>query len=216
MQTMADIDISIWEFLFGGGLLSVVVIAILLFCGIAAIVFFAQKLYQLNRENEVDPYLLKNVNDLLNDGRIQSAVDFCRRDNSPESRCVEKGLSRLGRPVGEIANAMETQAQIELQKAEKNIGFLATLSGAAPMLGLLAGVLILVFTFVGLSKTGTVISQNLLAAEFYKALAPTVVGLVVGLLSYIFHNILVAKVDYLLMKIQFHTNEFLDIINKPA
>ncbi len=213
---MADQNISIWQFLFGGGLLSVTLIIILIFSGIAAIVLFGQKLYSLNRENQVDPYLLKNVNDLLNDGRVQSAVDFCRRDNSPESRSVEKGLNRLGRPISEISNAMETHAQIELNKAEKNIGFLATLSGAAPMLGLLGGVLILSSTFGTLSKTETVISQNILAADFYKALAPTVIGLIVGFLSYIFHNILVAKVDYLLMKIQFHTNEFLDIINKPA
>jgi len=213
---MADQHISIWEFLFGGGLLSVTLIIILIFSGIAAIVFFGQKLYALNRENQVDPYLLKNVNDLLNDGRVQSAVDFCRRDNSPESRSVKKGLNRLGRPISEISNAMETHAQIELNKAEKNIGFLATLSGAAPMLGLLGGVLILASTFGSLSKTETIVSQNLLAADFYKALAPTVIGLIVGFLSYIFHNILVSKVDYLLMKIQFHTNEFLDIINKPA
>lgn len=213
---MAEQHISIWEFLFGGGLLSVTLIIILIFSGIAATVLFGQKFYALNRENQVDPYLLKNVNDLLNDGRIQSAVDFCRRDNSPESRSVEKGLNRLGRPISEISNAMETHAQIELNKAEKNIGFLATLSGVAPMLGLLGGVLILTSTFGSLSKTETVIPQNLLAADFYKALAPTVIGLIVGFLSYIFHNILVAKVDYLLMKIQFHTNEFLDIINKPA
>ena len=157
---MVNQNISIWEFLFGGGLLSVSLIIILIFSGIAAIVFFGQKLYSLNRENQVDPYLLKNVNDLLNDGRIQSAIDFCRRDNSPESRSVEKGLSRLGRPVSEIANAMETHAQIELNKAEKNIGFLATLSGAAPMLGLLGGVLILASTFGTLSKTETVVAQS--------------------------------------------------------
>ncbi|QIY84577.1 MotA/TolQ/ExbB proton channel family protein [Chryseobacterium sp. NEB161] len=213
---MAKQSISIWEFLFSGGLLSVSLIMILIFLGIAAIVFFAQKLYALNRENQVDPYLLKNVNDLLNDGRIQSAVDFCRRDNSPEARSVEKGLSRLGRPVNEIANAMETQAQIELNNAEKNVGFLATLSGAAPMLGLLGGILILVSTFGSLSKTETLVAQNILAADFYKALAPTAVGLIVGFISYIFHNILVSKIDYMLMKIQYHTNEFLDIINKPS
>lgn len=213
---MAKQSISIWEFLFSGGLLSVSLIMILIFLGIAAIVFFAQKLYALNRENQVDPYLLKNVNDLLNDGRIQSAVDFCRRDNSPEARSVEKGLSRLGRPVNEIANAMETQAQIELNSAEKNVGFLATLSGAAPMLGLLGGILILVSTFGSLSKTETLVAQNILAADFYKALAPAAVGLIVGFISYIFHNILVSKIDYMLMKIQYHTNEFLDIINKPS
>lgn len=111
---------------------------------------------------------------------------------------------------------METQAQIELNNAEKNVGFLATLSGAAPMLGLLGGILILVSTFGSLSKTETLVAQNILAADFYKALAPAAVGLIVGFISYIFHNILVSKIDYMLMKIQYHTNEFLDIINKPS
>lgn len=213
---MARNSITIGEFLFSGGLLSISIIFILILSGIGAVAFFVQKLYLLNRENRVDPYLLKNVNDLLNDGRLQAASDFCRRDNSPESRSVEKGLSRLGRPVSEIANAMETQAQVELNQAEKNVGFLATLSGAAPMLGLLGGLIMLLSTFGTLSKSGASIAQNILAKDFYLALAPAIVGLVVGFLSYIFHNILVSKIDYMLMKIQYHTNEFLDIINKPS
>lgn len=213
---MARNSITIGEFLFSGGLLSISIIFILILSGIGAVAFFVQKLYLLNRENRVDPYLLKNVNDLLNDGRLQAASDFCRRDNSPESRSVEKGLSRLGRPVSEIANAMETQAQVELNQAEKNVGFLATLSGAAPMLGLLGGLIMLLSTFGTLSKSDASIAQNILAKDFYLALAPAIVGLVVGFLSYIFHNILVSKIDYMLMKIQYHTNEFLDIINKPS
>ena len=213
---MAKQSISIEEFLFGENLISLSITLILLFLGIIVIMVFIQKLIFLKRENKVDPDLLKNVNDLLNDGRIEAAIDLCKSDNSAESRSVEKGLARLGRPVNEIVSAMETHSQVELNKAEKNINYLATISGTAPMLGLLGSILILAFTFGGISKAENLVAQNLLAADFYQALTPSVVGLLVGFLSYIFHNILVAKVDRLLMKIQYHTNEFLDIINNPA
>ena len=213
---MTKQSVSIWEFLFGGSLLNVSITLILIFLGIAIVIFFIQKLIYLQKQNKVDPYLIKNINDLLNDGRIQAAIDFCRRDNSPESRSVEKGLHRLGRPVVEISNAMETHAQIELNSAEKNLNYFATVSGAAPMLGILGSVIALSCIFGQVSLSQQVIGQDVLASNFYIALAPAVVGLAVGFLSYIFHNYLVSKVDYMVMKIQYHTNEFLDVINRPA
>lgn len=213
---MTKQSVSIWEFLFGGSLLNVSITLILIFLGIAIVIFFIQKLIYLQKQNKVDPYLIKNINDLLNDGRIQAAIDFCRRDNSPESRSVEKGLHRLGRPVVEISNAMETHAQIELNSAEKNLNYFATVSGAAPMLGILGSVIALSCIFGQVSLSQQAIGQDVLASNFYIALAPAVVGLAVGFLSYIFHNYLVSKVDYMVMKIQYHTNEFLDVINRPA
>ena len=213
---MTKQSVSIWEFLFGGDMLTLIFSTLLLFAGIVSIVIFVKKLMFLNKQNQVDPYLLKNVNDLLNDGRIQAAVDFCRRDNSPESRSIEKGLTRLGRPVAEISNAMETHAQIEVNDAEKNLNFIATISGAAPMLGLLIGLLSLAISFSGISKSTELVTQDVVANYMFKALSPAFIGLFVGFISYIFHNVLVAKIDFMLMKIQYHTNEFLDIINRPA
>lgn len=208
--------ISFMEFLFGSGLTGTIIVVILIFLGIAAIYFFTEKFLKLNKENRVDPYLIKNINDLLSETRVQAAIDFCRRDNSPEARSIEKGLFRLGRPISEISNAMQTQAQIEVNQAEKHINYLSTISGAAPILGIFGSVIAFGSIFSGLSTAVNTETQQVLAAHFYKALSPAVVGLFVGFIAYIFHNFLVSKVDYMLMKIQYHTNEFLDIINKPA
>ncbi|MGV4414721.1 MotA/TolQ/ExbB proton channel family protein [Chryseobacterium sp. T1] len=213
---MAKQGISFLEFLFGSGLTGTIIVILLIFLGLTALYFFVEKFLKLNRENRVDPYLLKNINDLLSETRVQAAIDFCRRDNSPEARSIEKGLYRLGRPISEISNAMETQAQIELNKAEKNINYLATISGIAPILGIFGSVIAFGSIFSGLAGSSNTETQQILAAQFYKALSPAAVGLFIGFFAYIFHNYLVAKVDYMLMKIQYHSNEFLDIINKPS
>ncbi len=208
--------ISFLEFLFGNGLTATIIVIILFILGITALYFFTEKNLKLSRENRVDPYLIKNINDLLSETRVQAAIDFCRRDNSPEARSIEKGLFRLGRPVSEISNAMQTQAQIEVNQAEKHINYLSTISGAAPILGIFGSVITFASIFSGLSTSANTETQQVLAAHFYKALSPATIGLFVGFLAYIFNNFLVSKVDYMLMKIQYHTNEFLDIINKPA
>lgn len=212
---MADKPISVLGFLFGGSITETLIIIVLIIIGVAACYFFVSRLLKLNQENKVDPYLIKNINDMLSEARVDAAIDFCRRDNSPEARCIEKGLSRVGRPISEISNAMQTQGQIEIHYAEKHVNYLATFSGIAPILGSIGSVIAFAHIFSGLSQNPTE-SQQLLSAAFYKALSPALVGLTVGLLAYIFNNYLVAKINYMLMKIQYHTNEFLEIINKPS
>ncbi|WP_312323589.1 MotA/TolQ/ExbB proton channel family protein [Soonwooa sp.] len=212
---MADKHISVLEFLFGGGLIETLIVIILFLIGLAVCYFFVVRFLKLNKENKVDPYLIKNINDMLSEARIDAAIDFCRRDDSPEARCIEKGLSRVGRPISEISNAMETQAQVEVHYAEKYVNYLASFSGIAPILGSIGSVIAFASIFSGMSHN-SIDSQQVMSAAFYKALSPALVGLIVGFLAYIFNNYLVAKIDYMVMKIQYHTNEFLDVINKPA
>ncbi|WP_300672814.1 MotA/TolQ/ExbB proton channel family protein [Soonwooa sp.] len=212
---MADKHISVLEFLFGNGLIVTLIIVLLLLIGLATCYFFFVRAMKLNKENKVDPYLIKNITDMLSEARVDAASDFCRRDNSPEARCIEKGLSRVGRPISEISNAMETQAQVEVHYAEKYVNYLASFSGIAPILGSIGSVIAFASIFSGMSHT-SIDSQQVMSAAFYKALSPALVGLIVGFLAYIFNNYLVAKIDYMVMKIQYHTNEFLDVINKPA
>lgn len=213
---MAKQSISLMEFLFGGNLIETIIVITLIILGIIACYFFVEKLIKLKKENQVDPYLIKNINDLLSEARVQSAIDFCRRDNSPESRCIEKGLYRVGRPISEIHNAMETQAQIEVNGSEKHINYISTISGIAPLLGILGTVIAFASIFGGIANGNAAETQQQLSAQFYKALSPAIVGLTVGFFAYSFNNYIVSKVNFMVMKIQYHSNQFLDIINKPV
>ncbi|HML86434.1 MAG TPA: MotA/TolQ/ExbB proton channel family protein, partial [Bacteroidales bacterium] len=147
---------------------------------------------------------------------LDAARALCRSKNTPISRMIEKGLSRLGKPLSDINTAIENVGSLEVSRLEKNIAFLATISGAAPMLGFLGTVLGMVQAFYDMAMAGNNIDIQLLSNGIYEAMITTVGGLMVGIPAYIAFNILVARTKNLVFKLEASATEFMDLLNEPA
>lgn len=206
---------SLWEVIFGGGMVGNIIMGAILLLGILSIYVFFERYFFILRAAKVVPNFLDNIKDFVHSGKIETAIDYCKTIHSPEARIIEKGLTRIGRPISDINNAMENQGQLEVSKLEKNLNLLASASGAAPMLGFLGTVIGMIMAFFEISNVTGAVSPKLLATGIYTAMATTAVGLFVGIPAYFGYNILVTKVDRLVLKIQTHSNEFLDTLNKP-
>ncbi|MDO4224652.1 MAG: MotA/TolQ/ExbB proton channel family protein [Bergeyella zoohelcum] len=206
---------SLWEILTSGGIVSNVIMLLIFLLGLLAIFIFFERYFFLKRAGKETPNFLDNIKDFVQEGKIETAVDYCKTIDSPEARMIEKGLARVGRPISDISNAMQNQGQLEVSKLEKNLNILASASGAAPMLGFLGTVVGMIMAFFEISNVTGAVSPKLLASGIYTAMATTAAGLFVGIPAYFFYNFLVTKVDRLVLKIQTHTNEFLDALNKP-
>ena len=206
---------SLWEILFSGGLLGNIIMVLIFLLGILALYIFLERYFFIKRSSKETPNFLENIKDFVQEGKIQTAVDYCRTIDSPEARMIEKGLARIGRPISDISNAMQNQGQLEVSKLEKNLNILASASGAAPMLGFLGTVVGMIMAFFEISNVTGAVSPKLLASGIYTAMATTAVGLFIGIPAYFFYNILVTNVDRLVLKIQTHVNDFLDALNKP-
>lgn len=206
---------SLWEILFGGGIISNVIMVAIFLLGILTLYIFLERYFFIRRAAKTDPNFLNNIKDFVYEGKIDTAIDLCKTSNTPEARMIEKGLSRIGRPISDISNAMQSQGNLEVSKLEKNLNLLASASGAAPMLGFLGTVIGMIMAFFEISNVTGAVSPKLLASGIYTAMATTAAGLFVGIPAYFFYNILVTKVDRLVLKIQIHAGEFLDAINKP-
>lgn len=129
---------------------------------------------------------------------------------------IEKGLLRIGKPLNDINTAIETVGKLEVSKLEKNIAILATVAGAAPMLGFLGTVTGMVKAFYDMSMAGNNIDIALLSSGIYQAMITTVAGLIVGIIAYICYNVLVARVENLVFKLEARATEFMDVLNEPA
>lgn len=206
---------SLWEILFSGGIVGNVIMIAIFLLGILALYIFLERFFFIKRASKATPNFLENIKDFVQEGKIQTAVDYCKTIDSPEARMIEKGLARIGRPISDISNAMQNQGQLEVSKLEKNLNILASASGAAPMLGFLGTVVGMIMAFFEISNVTGAVSPKLLASGIYTAMATTAVGLFIGIPAYFFYNILVTNVDRLVLKIQTHVNEFLDALNKP-
>jgi biopolymer transport protein ExbB len=211
-----DLEFSFWKIMFHGGAFAKIVMVTVLLLGVFSVYLFFERFFFIKRlTSKTDSNFMDNIEDFIREGKMEAALDYCKRQNSPEGRILEKGISRLGRPVSDIVSAMESQAQVEVANMEKNLNLLAVVPSIAPMLGLLGTVIGMIIAFFNLSHASGSFSPKTLSEGIYTALGQTAVGLAVAIPANFFYNILLTRIDKFVLKAQNMSGEFLDLINKP-
>ncbi|WP_294286946.1 MotA/TolQ/ExbB proton channel family protein [uncultured Chryseobacterium sp.] len=211
-----DLEFSFWKIMFHGGAFAKIVMVTVLLLGVFSVYLFFERFFFIKRlTSKTDSNFMDNIEDFIREGKMEAALDYCKRQNSPEGRILEKGISRLGRPVSDIVSAMESQAQVEVANMEKNLNLLAVVPSIAPMLGLLGTVIGMIIAFFNLSHASGSFSPKTLSEGIYTALGQTAVGLAVAIPANFFYNILLTRIDKFVLKAQKMSGEFLDLINKP-
>ena len=203
---------SLWELFNNGGWL----MWVLLLLGGATIFIFVERFLAIRKASVMDMNFMNRIRDYISDGKIKSAVDLCRKTNTPIARMVEKGIERLGRPMADVQNAIENVANLEVSKLENGLPFLATIAGGAPMIGILGTVLGMVRTFMDMSAAGGTVDMALLSGGMYVAMVTTVGGLIVGIPAYFGYNYLVARIEKLVFRMEANSIAFMDILNQPV
>lgn len=188
----------------------------LLILSFIAIYIFIERLLAISRAGREDKNFMNNIRDYILNGKIDSAKALCKSTNTPVANMIEKGVSRIGRPLDDISAAIENVAKLEIYKLENKLALLATISGAAPMIGFLGTVVGMIKSLYNMAGAGDNIVISTLAGGIYEAMVTTVGGLIVGIMAYICYNLLVAQVDKVIHKMEARTIEFLDLLNEPA
>lgn len=206
-------EMNLWEMFQYGGPIMYVLILMLAF----AIYLLIERLVTLKAALKEDNSFMNRIKDYIYDGKIDAAVKLCRDTNTPTSRMVEKGISRLGRPMSDVLVAIENVGNLEVAKLEKGLVFMASVSGGAPMLGFLGTVTGMVNTFYNMSLNNSgAIQMSDLSIGMYQAMVTTIGGLIVGIIAYFAYNYLVSRVESVVRKLEGRTMEFLDLLNEPA
>jgi len=209
-------SLSIIELISSGGLSGQIIIAILFFLLIMACYIYFERLFAIKSASKVDANFMNQIKDHVSNGKIDSAQMLCNQTNSPVSRLIGKGISRIGKPLADINTAIENAGRLEIYGLEKNVSVLATISGAAPMIGFLGTVVGMILAIYELANAGGSIEMDVLASGLYTAMTTTVAGLIVGIVAYITYNHLVVRTDKVVYQMEAHSLEFLDHLNEPA
>jgi biopolymer transport protein ExbB len=192
-----------------------VMIPIILLSFVAAYIFI-ERFYVIRKATREDQNFMNRIKDYIHDGKIEAALALCRSTDSPSARMVEKGISRLGRPLQDISTAIENVGKLEIAKLEKSFPTLATITGAEPMLGFLGTVIGMVQSFYNMEQAGNNIDVSMMSGGIYTALITTVAGLIVGILGYFAYNTLVVRVERVVFNLEATLTEFMDILNEPV
>ena len=207
-----EAEINVIDLAFKGGWIMVV----LLLLSLMAIYIFVQRLIIIRRAGKEDETFMNRIKDYNHEGKVDSALNLCRSTNTPSARMIEKGITRLGRPMNDVLVAIENVGNLEIAKLEKGFPLIATTAAGAPMLGFLGTVTGMVRAFFDMANAGTNVDVSLLSGGIYEALVTTVGGLVVGIITLFAYNYLVSQVDNVVNKMEARTMEFMDLLNEPA
>ncbi|MBR4843416.1 MAG: MotA/TolQ/ExbB proton channel family protein [Alistipes sp.] len=207
------LSISFWDLFMSGGWLMWVLVLL----AAVMIFIFIERFIAIRRATKLDNNFMNRIRDFISEGNINAAIDLCRRTDSPVARMIEKGIERIGRPMGDIQTAIENVANVEIAKLETGLPWLASISGGAPMLGFLGTVVGMVQVFISMSaSTSGAIELGQLSSGMYVAMVTTVGGLIVGIPAYFGHNYLVARIERLVFRMEATTIAFMDILNQPV
>jgi biopolymer transport protein ExbB len=170
----------------------------------------------LKKASKLEANFMANIKDLVLNGNIKGAKALCERTNSPVARMIEKGVTRIGKPLQDIDTSIHNVGNIEINKLETGMPTLATISGAAPMLGFLGTVTGMVSAFHKMSSAGANLTVGLLAGGIYEALVTTVAGLIIGIFAYIAYNQLTSMIEKIIHRMEASAVEFIDLLQEPA
>ena len=209
-EIVQEKTLSIIDLMTSGGMGGNIIMSVLGVLSIFAIYILIERISALNKAKKRNPDFIIKINTLVNNNKFSEAISNCIEEDSTISRMIEKGLKRNGKPFNEIHSAIENQGKLEVNKLEHNLTILATISGAAPMIGFLGTVIGMILAFHDMASAGGNIDVEMLSKGIYTAMITTVAGLVVGIISYISYNFLLAKIDKIVFSMESDSSEYLD------
>ncbi|TXD82148.1 MotA/TolQ/ExbB proton channel family protein [Subsaximicrobium wynnwilliamsii] len=207
--------LSIIELITSGGTAGIIIMILLFVLLIAAIYIYFERLFAIKAASKIDGNFMNQIKDHVSNGKIDSAQMLCAQQNSPVSRLINKGITRIGKPLEDINTAIENAGRLEVYSLEKNVSVLATISGVAPMIGFLGTVIGMILSIFEIANSGGQIDIKQLSDGLYTAMTTTVGGLIVGIVAYMAYNHLVVKTDKVIYQMEANSLEFLDHLNEP-
>ena len=210
--TPVPATMSLWDLCLQGGWSMIPLALLLLLC----VYVFVERLVVLRAAGREDANFMNRIRGYIHEGEIESALNLCRATATPEARLIEKGISRIGRPVNDVLVAIENTGNLEVAGLSRGLPWLATTAAGAPMIGFLGTVIGMVQAFFAIASAGSSATIDSFASGIYAALVTTVAGLIVGIVAMFAYNYLVARVNKLMNRMEARTMDFMDLLTEPA
>jgi len=213
IEGVGETKISIIDMIINGGWYIMVPLGLL---SIIAVYIFIERFVAITKASKIEKDFMNRIKDYIFDGKMETALDLCKQNDKPLSRMIGKGISRIGKPTSEISASIENVGKLEIYKMERGLNTLATVAGAAPMIGFLGTVIGMIVTFHQMSISATGVEIKELSGGIMQAMVTTVAGLIIGIIAYMAYNTLVSKVDKVVHELEGASEDFIDLLEEPA
>jgi biopolymer transport protein ExbB len=182
---------------------------------ILMIYFFFERLMTISKASKMDNNFMNHIKDYISNGNLDAAKALCKNTGAPAARMIEKGITRIGKPMKEIEESMESVGKLEINRLEKNLSVLSLIGRIAPILGFVGTIAGVIKIFYDISLTDN-ISIGVISSGLYQKMITSASGLVIGLLAFIGYYILNSMLDKTINKMEVASVEFMDLLHGPG
>lgn len=204
-------SLALISLIFQGGFMMIPIFLL----SFVAVYVYVERIRTIGRAAKTPIGFMENIKRLVANSDLSGAKVLCQQSDTPIGRMIGKGLSRIGSPLKNIEVSIENVGKIEIYNLEKNLSLLATISGAAPMIGFLGTVTGMIRAFMSIAQEEGAVSPKLLSAGIYEAMITTAAGLFVGIIAYLGYNYLVTRVQKVVHHMEFTSIDFIDLLQEP-
>ena len=105
--------LSIIDLITSGGVGGMLIMGILFLLSIITIYLFVERFRLIKRASKLDENFMNRIKDNILDGKMDAARNLCQSNESPVARMIEKGISRIGKPLKDIGAAIENTGKLK-------------------------------------------------------------------------------------------------------
>ncbi len=188
-----------------------ILIAILL-CGAASVIIFAERLVYLHKSRIQFGDFLNGIFNILRKGKIREALAICDDAPGPVAKLLHTAISHRDEEIESLRLMLRNTGRTEIARMERRLAVLSTIIKTTPLLGLLGGLVGLFSTVITIRTNLSIVQTVYLTSGLYQSLITAIAGLAVMIPVYIMYNILVVRIDRIIIDMEQATIDILAFI----
>jgi biopolymer transport protein ExbB len=190
-----------------------VVLWIIMALSVVGAAIIIERLLYFKRISVDEEKLFARIKASVVKGHYEEALSICDNNLSPLSALIKVGIEHRSYPETVQKEVLKDASSQEIPQLERNVSALGTIAHIAPLLGLLGTVTGTMQAFGVLGRFGAVADPSILAKGVSEALITTAAGIIVAVPAVIFYNLLVNKVNLILIKMENQVNTLILMVN---
>lgn len=184
----------------------------IILCSFVAAAIIIERFLTLRKSETNTRHLMMKLKNLITKGDLDEAVEVLSDTPGPTAKVLLQGIERSHRDKDEIQEAIESAGKEQVFYLERYLGVLATIAGVAPLIGFLGTVTGMIDAFMEIERLSGNVNAKVLAGGIWEALMTTAAGLIVGIITYIFYNYFVTRVQRFVFEMESSSNELMEML----
>jgi len=169
---------------------------------------FIERWVSLNILAKNEPVRISQINELVEQGKIDKAINLCNEKPTVYTKVLVAGLEVIEGEDLEIQDAMQSEARQQISLLENGMNYLGVTASIAPMLGFLGTIFGVIKIFYNISVTNDLNIANI-SDGLYQKMICSGAGLFVGIIAYSGYYLINGRIDKIVVRIDKYSNNLL-------